>query len=63
MTPHKIEIYLYAENDAEVKEAEKAAYEFVSAQYNRGNLVTARKFTEITRKFKDNYFVSQFLKK
>lgn len=63
MKPQKIEIYLYAENDEQVREAEKAAYEFVTAQYNRGNIVTAVKFTEIARKFKDNYFVSQYLNK
>lgn len=62
MKPQKVEIYLYAETDAEVKEAEKAAYEFVTAQYNRGHLVTAKKFADTLRKYKDNFFVSQYLK-
>lgn len=62
MKPQKIEIYLYAENDDEVREAEKAAYEFVTAQYNRGKLVTAKKFADTLRKYKDNFFVLQYLK-
>lgn len=62
MKPQKIEIYLYAENNEEVKDAERAAYEFISAQYNRGNLVTAKKLAETLRKYKDNFFVSQYLK-
>ena len=63
MKPQKIEIYLYAENNEEVKDVERAAYEFISAQYNHGNLVTAKKLAETLRKYKDNFFVSQYLKK
>lgn len=62
MKPYKIEIYLYAENEAEAAEARQAAYDFVSDNYNRGNLVTARKFAGALRRFKDNVFVTNFLR-
>lgn len=62
MKPYKIEIYLYAESEQEAREAQKAAYEFVSESYNEGRLVTARKCGEALRKFKNNFFVKNFFK-
>jgi hypothetical protein len=63
MQPYKVEIYLYAESEAEAQEAKKAAYDFVANNYNKGVLVTARKFTEIIRKWGDNPIVRNFIKK
>lgn len=62
MKPYEIKIYLYAENEAEAREAQQAAYEFVSGNYNEGIIVTARKCTEALRKFKNNFFVKNFLR-
>ena len=62
MKPYKIETYLYAENEAEANEARQAAYEFVNDNYREGRIVTARKCTEALRKFKNNFFVKNFLK-
>ncbi len=63
MKPYKIEIYIYAENEDQIKEAQKAAYDFVSENYNRGVIVTAVKVSEALKKFKDNFFVTNYLKK
>lgn len=62
MKPYKVEIYLYAENEDEAAEAKQAAYEFVSDNYNRGNIVTARKFADTLQRFKNNVFVTNFLR-
>lgn len=62
MKPHKIEIYLYAENEAEAQEAAQAAYNFVKKNYEAGVLVTAKKFTEIVNKFGNNSIVRNFIK-
>lgn len=63
MKPYKLEIYLYAESEAEAREAQLAAYEFVNDNYREGRLVTARKCTEALRKFKNNFFLKNFLNK
>lgn len=62
MKPYKVEIYLYAESEAEAKEASKAAYDFVKSNYEAGVLVTARKFTDIIRKWGNNPLVRNFIK-
>lgn len=62
MKPYEIKIYLYAENEAEAREAQQAAYEFVNGNYNEGIIVTARKCTEALHKFKNNFFVKNFLR-
>jgi hypothetical protein len=62
MKPYKVEIYLYAESEAEAKEAAKAAYDFVKSNYEAGVLVTARKFTDIIRKWGNNPLVRNFIK-
>lgn len=63
MRPYKVEIYLYAENEAEAAEAKRAAQEFVMHHYNNGCIVTAMRFAEVLRKFKTNPFVTNFLKR
>lgn len=63
MKPYKIEIYLYAESEQEAQEAKQAAYEFVNDNYGRGVLVTAKKFADTVRKYKDNLLVTNFLRK
>lgn len=62
MKPYKVEIYLYAENEAEAKEAAKAAYDFVKNNYEAGVLVTARKFADIIRRWGNNPMVRNFIK-
>lgn len=62
MQPYKVEIYLYAESETEVKDAQQAAYEFVNYNYMRGNIVTASKFAQTLRRFKNNSLVTSFLR-
>ena len=62
MQPYKIEIYVYAESEDEAKEAQQAAYDFVRENYEQGIIVTARKVKEALLKFKDNFFLKQYLK-
>ena len=62
MKPYKIEIYLYAENESEAKEAAQAAYDFVKQNYEAGVLVTARKFADIVKKWGNNPIVRNFIK-
>lgn len=62
MKPHKVEIYLYAENEAEAQEAAQAAYNFVKQNYEAGVLVTAKKFAEIVNKFGNNPIVRNFIR-
>lgn len=62
MKPYKVEIYLYAESEQEAQEATQAAYDFVKNNYNNGVLVTARKFTDIIRKWGNSQLVRNFIK-
>ena len=62
MQPTLIQFYAYAENEAEAKALEKALYDFVNAKREQGIAVKAAKLTEALNKYKDNYFVTNFLK-
>lgn len=62
MKPYKIEFYIYASSEDEVKEAQRAAHEFVSENYRRGVIVSAVKIAEALRRFKNNPFIKTFLK-
>lgn len=63
MTPYKIEFYAYCDDEAEAKELSQALYDFVNTKREQGVAVRAKKLTEALSKFKDNYFVTNFLKK
>lgn len=62
MQPLPITFYAYCESDAEVKELEKALYDFVNAKREQGVAVRASRLTEALGKFKDNIFVTNFLR-
>ena len=61
MKPYKIEIYIYAESEQEAREVQQAAYDFEN--YQRGGLVTASKLKDLLIKYKNNFFVQNFLKR
>lgn len=62
MTPYKIEFYAYCEDEAEAKELSKALYDFVNAKREQGIAVRGKKLTDALMKFKDNFFVTNFLR-
>lgn len=62
MKPYKVEIFLYADTEAEAQEAAQAAYNFVKSNYEAGVLVTARKFADIIKKWGNNPLVRNFIK-
>lgn len=62
MQPTIIKFYAYCESEAEAQELEKALYDFVDAKRQQGVAVRAAKLTEALKKYKDNFFVTQFLR-
>ena len=62
MQPLPITFYAYCESEAEAKELEKALYDFVDSKRQQGVAVRAVKLTEALTKYKDNFFVTQFLR-
>ncbi len=62
MKPYKVEIYLYAENEEEAREATQTAYNFVKSSYEKGIIITARKFSDTIRKWGNNKLVQNFLR-
>lgn len=62
MQPYKIEFYAYADSETEAKTLEKALYDFVNSKREQGIAVRASKLTDALTKYKNNYFVNNFLK-
>lgn len=62
MQPIAIKFYAYCENEAEAKELEKELYDFVETKRQQGVAVRAAKITQALKKYKDNFFVTQFLR-
>ena len=62
MQPLPITFYAYCESESEAKELEKALYDFVNTKREQGIAVKAAKLTEALTKYKDNFFVTKFLK-
>ena len=61
MQPYKIEFYIYAETQAEVTEAQKKAHDFITSQFRRGRLVTARKLATALERAKSVPLISEML--
>ena len=62
MKPYKIEIYVYAESEAEAQAVQEAARSFVRKKYAKGILVTAKKIISALSRFEDNIMVNQFFR-
>lgn len=62
MTPYKATIYIYANGEDEVLEFQQLFYDFVNSKREQGIAVTALKLTQALAKYKDNFFVNNFLK-
>ena len=63
MKPVKVSFYIYAENDEAAASVERALYDFIMAQYNRGLLVTDAMLVDSLLRFKDNPLLINQLKR
>lgn len=62
MQPYKIEFYAYCEDEAEAQELSRTLYDFVAAKRSQGVAVRGKKLIQALTKYKDNFFVTNFLK-
>lgn len=51
MNPYQVTFHLYAEDQSEVNELQKALYDFVSESYEDKIYVTADKLTKVVRSY------------
>lgn len=63
MAPMKVSFYVYADNEEQVAQLQKALNDFVREKYQQGVLVTAPKLLTALKSFGSNYFVTNFLKR
>lgn len=63
MKPEKINFYVYAQTEEEVKQLQECLNDFVRQQYNKGVLVTAKKLIDVIKMFGSNVIVSNYLSK
>lgn len=61
MQPYKIEFYIYADTQEEIAQAQAKAREFVATQYQRGRIVTARKFATALERAKSVPLIGEML--
>lgn len=62
MQPFKIEFYAYCDNEQQAQELGKTLYDFVNEKRLQGIAVRADKIADAINKFKNNIFVTNFLK-
>jgi len=62
MQGYEIKFNVYAETPGEAALATEAVKEFISGMAQKGIAVTAKKITEAVRKYKDNFFVTNYFK-
>jgi hypothetical protein len=62
MLVKQISFYIYCESESEAKELTQALHDFVEDKRKVGIAVTARKLIDALNKFKNNFFVNNFLK-
>jgi hypothetical protein len=62
MKPIKVSFYVYVDDDSEATELTQSLHDFVEDKRRIGIAVTAKKLTEALNKFKNNFFVNNFLK-
>ena len=62
MQGFEVKFNVYAETQGEADLASEAIKAFISEMAQKGIAVTANKLTEAVRKWKGNYFVSNYFK-
>lgn len=62
MQPYTITIPIYANNEAEAKQFARDFHQFVAEKREQGIAVTADKFGKALAQFKNNPFLTNYLK-
>lgn len=62
MKPFKIDMWVYAESQAEADALQKELLAFVQEKREQGVAVTAEKLMKALRSFKNNIFLTNYLK-
>ena len=62
MEAKNVTLWVYADNEHEVKALQKALDDFVMNKYNKGILVKASSLHDILQRYGDNALVNAFLK-
>lgn len=62
MQGFEVKFNVYAETQEEANLASDAVKQFISSMAQKGVAVTANKITDAVRKWKDNYFVTNYFK-
>jgi len=62
MRPLPITFYAYGESEEEVKDLERALYNFVSGRYDKGELVRISSLINALKRLENNPLITQFLK-
>lgn len=62
MSGYEIKFNVYANSQEEAELATAAIKDFISAKAMQGIAVTASKLTEAVRRYRDNYFVTNYFK-
>ena len=63
MNTYKISMFVYANSKEEETALERCLYEFVDSKRKEDIAVTAQRLLCALEKFKDNIFVTEFLKR
>jgi elongation factor P hydroxylase len=58
----KVSFYVYADTQQQAQELERALHEFVQSKREQGIAVKAQHLIQAINNFKDNFFVTQFLR-
>ena len=62
MEAKNVTLWVYADNEQEVKNLQDELNNFVMNKYNQGVLIRANSLTQLLRRYGDNALVNAFLK-
>lgn len=57
LKPFELKVFIYAEDEQEVKDVAKAVYDFIEENRQEGRVMTAKKLAEALSHWKDNFLV------
>lgn len=62
MSPYKVNLWVYAENDAEAQALQQELNQFVTRKYNQGVYVRAGRLASLLNKYGDSAIVNAYIK-